>query len=452
MGNLYKKHKRLSAIACVLAVTTVLLLGGTVYQTRQVKALSQQNENKYMSAFSDLCDYLDDIDVLIKKAMLSKDKKQTSVITTQIYMQTSMAKECLSQLPLSDVNLDKTSKFLVQTADYASVLAAMASGGEGLTEKEYENLSVLSSYAEKTSKDLENIREKIYNGKLNFSKTKEYISHAEEGEKTLNSSFSDVENEFAQYPALIYDGPFSEHIMSKESSFLKYQRQVTDKMALSEVQKILGAKRAEGLTLVDEGGGVPQTYVFKKESGDNNLVVAITTQGAKILWMIDNREVTEDKISIDDAKLFAKRFLEQAGFGDMTPSYYDKAGNIATLNFAYKQGDITVYTDLIKVKVALDNGEILGIESKGYLMNHSERKLDEDILSKEEAKNYVGKHLNISKSSLAIIPLESGKEMLCYEFKGEFSDKNFLIYINAKTGAEEKILMLLESAEGVLTI
>jgi hypothetical protein len=53
---------------------------------------------------------------------------------------------------------------------------------------------------------------------------------------------------------------------------------------------------------------------------------------------------------------------------------------------------------------------------------------------------------------MAVIPLESKREVLCYEFKGKFDDKNFLVYINAETGQEEKILLLLETPNGILTM
>ena len=58
------------ALAALLVVT-ILLIASTVHQTRKVRALSQQTENHYMAAFSDLCDYVDDIDVLTKKASSS---------------------------------------------------------------------------------------------------------------------------------------------------------------------------------------------------------------------------------------------------------------------------------------------------------------------------------------------------------------------------------------------
>ena len=47
--------------------------------------------------------------------------------------------------------------------------------------------------------------------------------------------------------------------------------------------------------------------------------------------------------------------------------------NRKPINYAYVQNNVVIYSDLIKVKIALDNGEVLGIESTGYLNNHTTR-------------------------------------------------------------------------------
>ena len=44
------------------------------------------------------------------------------------------------------------------------------------------------------------------------------------------------------------------------------------------------------------------------------------------------------------------------------------------------------------------------------------------------------------------------REVLCYEFKGTYMNKNFIVYINAENGREEEILLLIESENGILTI
>ncbi len=137
----------------------------------------------------------------------------------------------------------------------------------------------------------------------------------------------------------------------------------------------------------------------------------------------------------------------------MYESYYQREGNTVLINYAYKQDDYVMYTDLIKVKVALDDGEILGFESHGYLTNHlKERPLPNDLISEDDALKKINPALSISAINKAMIPLEDGKEVFCYELKGTQNEKNFLVYINVKTGAEEKILILLENEDGTLTI
>ena len=92
------------------------------------------------------------------------------------------------------------------------------------------------------------------------------------------------------------------------------------------------------------------------------------------------------------------------------------------------------------------------MESKGYLMNHKTRELPEPSLTVEEAQTHVSTHLSVTATKLALIPKDSLREVLCYEFKGAFNGKNFIVYINAENGREEEILMLIETEGGILTI
>ena len=121
-------------------------------------------------------------------------------------------------------------------------------------------------------------------------------------------------------------------------------------------------------------------------------------------------------LDIDKAKEIGKQFLEKSGFKNMRDTYYTEQQGVATINYAYEQDGVTV-CDLIKVKVALDNGEIVGFESKGYLMSHRERDIPTPVLSEAEALRKVARKENIVSTGLAIIPTDYGSELFCYEFK-----------------------------------
>ena len=136
----------------------------------------------------------------------------------------------------------------------------------------------------------------------------------------------------------------------------------------------------------------------------------------------------------------------------MKQTYNLKQEGIVTINYAYSQDGVIMYPDLIKVKVALDNGEVLGIETSGYLNNHEERNLPEIKISKEEAKNTLNKDLQIESEGLAMIPTEWQSEIYCYEFKGKVDDSEFLVYINCENGREEDILVIKDTPNGTLTM
>ena len=150
-----------------------------------------------------------------------------------------------------------------------------------------------------------------------------------------------------------------------------------------------------------------------------------------------------------NVKYIAEKIAE---FKNMKATYYMNNGGVLTVNYAYEQDGITMYPDLVKVKIALDNGEVLGIESTGYLNCHRDtRELSDKKITLEEARSKVNQNLNVSSSGLAVIPTEWGTEVLCYEFKGNTAENDFIVYINAETGEEEDILMIINTPEGTLT-
>lgn len=151
-------------------------------------------------------------------------------------------------------------------------------------------------------------------------------------------------------------------------------------------------------------------------------------------------------------KLNGLEFLNKLGINDVKDNYYLKTENFAIINYAGVQDNVVLYPDLVKVKVALDNGEVCSVECQGYIFNHIKREDITPTISLEEAKKALNKNLNIMSENIAIIPTESKSEVLTYEFKGKIDEREFLIYINAKTGQEEQVLLILETEGGILTM
>lgn len=92
------------------------------------------------------------------------------------------------------------------------------------------------------------------------------------------------------------------------------------------------------------------------------------------------------------------------------------------------------------------------MEARQYLMNHTEREIPEPAVSMEEARKKVNDDMEVYSSGLAYIPTDYREEIFCYEFRGKLDDRDFIVYINALTGEEEDILMIVNTPNGVLTM
>ena len=247
-----------------------------------------------------------------------------------------------------------------------------------------------------------------------------------------HGGFGNIEGTFDEYTGLIYDGAFSEHMVSRERKGLTGEN-IDENKARELVKEFTGANddRIETKGLAENGNIPVYNFEIKMEE-DNTKSIAISQKGGHIVYMNYYREINEEKIKPEKAIEIGKKFLGEKGYKNMKETYYMmQSGNIV-INYAYLDEDVTVYSDLIKLKISLDNGEILGMESAGYLNCHQERKIPQNIITKEKAKEKLNKKIEIKSEGLAIIPTEFASEILCWEFKGKVGDNEFLVYINAE--------------------
>ena len=189
-------------------------------------------------------------------------------------------------------------------------------------------------------------------------------------------------------------------------------------------------------------------YLFSGE----NLSVTGSRAGGYAVYMRKSREIGNYVLEHGQAVEKAKRYLERIGMSGFTETYFFTDEGVCVINFAYLDGKTVCYTDLVKVGVAMDTGEIMLYEASGYLTNHTDRAFETAAVSAEEAAETVSDRLKIRETSLALIPTKGGGEKRCYEFVCLTEDgREILVYINAVTKEEEDILILLKSDGGTLT-
>jgi spore germination protein len=264
-----------------------------------------------------------------------------------------------------------------------------------------------------------------------------------------------MEGKFSEYPSLIYDGPFSENVIEGKPKGLNGEDINLDK-AKDKAKKFIGADKIGKIVETSSGKGKINTFGLEAIPKDNDrsksISIDITKKGGYPLWMLNPRVIPAKKLTDQQASDKARKFLKEQGFGELTETYFLKNDNTTTITFigVTKEG-VLIYPDLLKVKVALDNGEIVGFDAYQYLMSHTKRDVKKPKLTEAEARKNVSQKIKVERVKLAIIPMPGNKEQLCYEFKGKYNQNDYFVYINADTGSEENILRIIKDEGGTLT-
>ena len=446
-----KKGHMLSIIGVFIIIIAVLI---TVL-VRKEQDSKQASENSYNMAFYSLVDYVENVETYLAKSLISSTPEHGAETLTNVWREANLAQSYLARLPIESQELENTEKFLNQVSDYSYSLSRKNIYNESLSDEDLKNLKDLHNYSVELENTLNQLSEDINSGRIKWNElsNKGTVAFAQQVSTQTNDSFSNLEENFHEYSGLIYDGAFSEHITSSEKKGLT-GNDIDEETAKQKVSEFVGQENIKEIQSLgfSENATIPEYNFSVKTNLENDITISVSKKGGHIIYMNSNRTVNSEIISQEEANEKGKEFLNNKGLNNMKETYYLKQDGIATINYAYTQNDVVVYSDLVKVKVALDNGEVLGIETTGYLNNHTQRDTSKVKISKEEAKKTLNKDLEISSEGLAIIPTEYNTEILCYEFKGKVDDREFLVYINAENGREEDILIITNTPNGTLTM
>ena len=447
--NRLKDRHMLSIIVVLFSIIVILGL----YTYKKQREYRQASENAYNMAFYEVLDYVQNVEVYLAKSLITNSSASSAESLANVWRESNLAQAYLAQLPIDSHELENTAKFLNQVSDYSYSLYTKNLKEEELSDEDIDNLTKLHQYSVELENTLNQLSADINDGRISWGELTDEgtVAFAQQVSNISQDSFDNLEQTFHEYSGLIYDGAFSEHITTAEKVGLTGNN-IDEETAKNRATELFDSNSIKEVTSYGKSEGDITSYDFGISfNDDSTATVSISEKGGHVIYMNKNRDVTAEVISQEDADKKAKEYMEARGFKNMRETYYLKQSGIVTINYAYQQDDVIMYADLIKVKVALDNGEILGIETTGYLNSHKERNLKEPKVTVEEAKESLNDDLTIESEELAMIPTEWKTEVLCWEFEGNVEGLDFIVYVNAETGKEEDILIITNTPNGTLT-
>lgn len=428
------------SVAVLLSISLALDYG--IRAQRSAQAL----EDAYAQRVLETQEHLQAIGLKLGKAPVAADARTQVELLAGISRQADSVVSGLSALPLSHIAMSDTLKFCNQLSEYAMVLALSVAAGQPLTEQETAELVSLESQCALLTGQFVTARETMVAESLRLTaQPGVFYAEAQAAQRPLEQ-VADPDNGM-DYPSMIYDGAFSDARHYGSPKALGEGR-IDQRQAMEAARAFVGEDRVRSVEAAPDSGGALASYGVKLTLNDGVVLNAeVTRQGGKMLWMVPEHAAFEPGWTLEECAEAARDFLLDRGYGEMEANHYQVYDGLAVINFVAVQDGVLLYPDLVKVQVRMDTGEVVGLEANNYLMNHTERTGLSPALSGEQALEKASSRLEAGQARLCVIPYREG-ERLCYEVPGRYEGREYRVYIDAITGEEAEVLMMVDSVGG----
>jgi spore germination protein len=430
----------------LIAILTVGI-AGTAYwgyqEHREKNAILLNAENNYQRAFHELTYQIDILHDEIGSTLAMNSRKSLSPALAEVWRVTSAAHSNVGQLPLTLLPFNKTEEFLAKIGDFSYRTAVRDLEKEPLSNQEYKTLQNLYKQSADIQDELRKVQHLVLDNNLRWMDVEMALATGKEAtDNTIINGFKTVEKTVEGYSETDF-GPAFINMQKKDENYKYLEGEnISKNQAVQIAKKYASLGNNVNVKVTENGKGSGYGFYsvsIEDKKSDIEANMDITKKGGYPIWYILSRDVKKQKISLNEASNRAIAFLKENEFKNMDLFESAQYDNVGVFTFVTKQDDVRIYPDSIKIKIALDNGNVIGFSAEDYLKSHHTRKLPKPTQSIANARTKINPNVKIMEERKAVIMNDMNKEVLCYEFLGTLGDDTYRIFINSESGVEEKV-------------
>lgn len=443
-----KKSSWILSAALGLCLVAALAFG--IGRAAEAERIARSLESGYTSRLMESQEHLQAIGIKLSKYPLAVDAAMQVQLLTEVSRQADGVVSGLSALPLSHAAMGETVKFCNQLSEYALRQALLVASGQKLSEETLVQLGALRDRCALLRGQLAVARQSMLaQSRKLAAEGNVFYAPAQQASRPLEA-VGDKDNGM-DYPTMVYDGAFSDATHFGSPKALG-DTEITAEQAIAIARDFVGAERVRNAKPAGETAGLLAGYGVTLTLQDGTVLNAeVTRQGGKMLWLMPEHASFAPRLTVEECTAAAAAFLQSRGFDPLESNHVRVYDGLCVINFVAVQDDVLLYPDLVKIQLRMDTGEVVGLESNNYLMNHTRREGLEPVYSKLQVLRQVSPLLGASDARLCLIP-HLGEERLCYEVPGVYEENEYRVYVDAITGKEVEILMMVQDAEGALSV
>lgn len=446
------KRREVAFVVTIVVLTALSILFTTLFitakasETRANEEYRALAETTYRKSYYSLLYNVDGLEGASNKLTVASGKATRQEYLADMTAYATAAAENMSAFTPEETGDSKMLKFINQTGDFAKYLDDKLNKGGAITDADRRTIEEINASVAEIKRELAALSDEVERSDFSF------VDALKEQDGAFGETLAAFESKEIDYPSMIYDGPFSDSLSVREAKALKGE-EIDEEGCRRVVRRILDVDKNAEISVRNGSKSVFECYEVEAMTPLGRAYLTIAKKGGfPVSVNLPEVSSTGTHIEAKDAERYAESYVRDLGIPDMKAVWASLYENVYYINLAPERDGVILYPDLVKVKVAADNGKVIGMESLNYIYNHVDRTLAAAVVTEQEAAEAISEYIDLSSCRLALVPTKGDGEALAYEFYGTKGADKYFVYVDAMTGEEMKIMRVLDGSRGLLLV
>lgn len=427
-------------LSSILAIG-LIVMGVFLYNGKQNEAELQRDLHaQYTNRMTDASGKLTDLQESVQQATVFKDEKAQEKPLEDIWRLSSEIKTDIASLPLSKEFTTEWMNYLGRLGDFAKLKSQ-----QKVTDDKWQNVTAqVSSNLDEFANEWENVTTDLLRQGEPFSQWKEEIESVE----ASDSGWSGIAKQVKGYTESDFPLTASESDKQRIKDLKsiddtpKTEQEVVDRMK-EMFPKFTNARL---ITSTSKPGSPYPFYHIQFNEGIRSGYADFTKKGGHLLSLLVERPIGTDRISQADMKEKAIKSAKSFGFKDVELIVTRENHLVWHVVFVRiePENKARIYADAIQMKLAKDDGEILGVNTMEYIQKEK-LPVNQKIVP-IDWKTFFTSKAKIQEERFSYTENNQMQQRLCYELivlkQTDDQSHTFRILVDTETKEVLKTEML----------
>lgn len=407
------------------------------------QALVTQSDAQYSAAFHGLVSDMNQLTERLGESEVSSDKVGFAACSRDIWRLCYAAQTEIAKLPVELMPMHNTQAFLSALANESDTwMAGNTSTKDPKVLKQVDNFY---GQATKLQGELDSVQGKVLGEGLGWVAVNRAINQKKgyhTGDNQIVDGFRTMEKGLTTFSETADLGSQVEGT-HKPSTSKPQGAVITPSAAIHKVAAMLGVTKPQAWKTTTSSLGQSQTvYMISGQTPGGPISAVVTRRGGHVLVVHRDRSVASDHFGFSRGENQAISWLQKQGFGALTPEIANEYDNVGYFVLVPKTRNGIAIESPISVNVALDNGEVLALDTQAYYRNPMPTHVPKHKYSAKYLRTKLNPQLTVEEEKNVIVHNSKGQPTSAIEFIGMHGKRTYGVLMDAVTGKEISVRQL----------